>query len=211
MNKQAILNCEAESNPAPRYQWLQKLPTQEVLIRGYDKQLVIENVTYDHQGEFVCRAMNTLGGEERSVQSEPILINVSGAPQVMRYSAAHEIRVQDGEDAELRVLFCADPMPKESWHLSDPSVGSGNNIILAAGTRHGRFEVQKTENVTDREDCYITVLRIHGAHAEDSHGYLLNLSNDQGTDYHTVQLLVKGELRCGACMLLIVVLRIRSS
>ena len=57
MNGQAILKCEAEGNPAPRYQWLQKLPTQEVLIRGYEQQLVIPDVTYDHQGEFVCKAM----------------------------------------------------------------------------------------------------------------------------------------------------------
>ena len=96
MKKKAILTCEAEGNPTPRYQWLQKMPTQEVLIRGSEKTLVIENVTYYHQGEFVCKAMNTIRGEERSVQSEPIRVEVSGAPQVLRYSAQLDVRVHNG-------------------------------------------------------------------------------------------------------------------
>ena len=44
--------------------------------------LVIENVTYEYQGEFVCEAINKVGNEHRSVQSEPIKIEVTGAPQV---------------------------------------------------------------------------------------------------------------------------------
>ena len=138
MKNKTVLTCEAEGNPPPRYQWLQKLRTQELLIRGYEKRLVIPNVTYDHQGEFVCKAINSIRGEDRSVQSEPILVEVSGAPQVMKYTAQHEVRVQNGEDARLEVLFCADPEPKQAWHLGDRGSGSGNNIILASGTAHGR-------------------------------------------------------------------------
>jgi hypothetical protein len=189
MMQKAVLTCEAEGNPAPRYQWLQKLPTNEVLIRGYEKQLVIENVTYDHQGEFVCKAINKIRGEERSIQSEPIRVEVSGAPQVMKYNAQHDVRVQKGEDASLEVLFCADPMPGQSWYLGD--VGSGNNVILGSGTGHGRF-VAESVRKADREDCYISTLRINGAHPTDSHAYQLRLSNGHGNDTHTVHLLVRG-------------------
>lgn len=192
MNNKTVLTCEAEGNPPPRYQWLQKLRTQEVLIRGFEKRLVIPSVSYDHQGEFVCKAINTIRGEDRSVQSEPILVEVSGAPQVMKYSANHEVRVQNGEDASLEVMFCADPLPKQAWHLGDQGTGSGNNIILASGTAHGRFVAEMIRKA-DREDCYISALRINGAHADDSHGYQLKLSNDHGNDSHIIHLLVRGK------------------
>jgi hypothetical protein len=196
MNKRAVLTCEAEGNPAPRYQWLQKLPTQEVLIRGYEKQLVIKNATYDYQGEFVCKAINTINEEERSVQSEPLHVEVSGAPQVMKYSAQHDVRVQNGEDALLEVMFCADPKPNQTWHLGDMGKGTGNNIILAAGTGHGRFVAESIKK-SEREDCYMSGLRINGAHPSDSHTYQLRVSNKHGTDFHTVNLIVRGE--CPAC------------
>lgn len=189
-----MLNCEAEGNPKPRYQWLQKLPTQEVLIRGYEKTLIIDDVTYDHQGEFVCKAINTIRGEERSVQSDPIRVEVSGAPQVMKYAAQHEVRVQNGEDAILDVLFCADPLPKQAWHLGDLGSGTGNNIILAAGTGHGRFMAESLKKAS-KEDCYISTLRINGVVASDSHHYHLKLSNDQGSDDHTIHLVVKGKAK----------------
>ena len=191
MNQRAVLTCEAEGKPAPRYQWLQKLPTQEVLIRGYEKQLVIENVAYDHQGEFVCKAINTIRDEDRSVQSDPIKVEVSGAPQVMKYSAPNDVRVGKGEDASLEVIFCADPLPKQSWIVPDV-MGSGNSVILASGTGHGRF-VAESVRKADREDCFISTLRINGAHPEDSHAYQLSLSNDHGNDTHIVHLVVRGE------------------
>jgi len=190
MMQKAVLTCEAEGKPSPKYQWLQKLPTQEVLIRGYEKQLVIDNVTYDHQGEFVCKAVNVIRGEERAVQSDPIKVEVSGAPQVMRYTNQHEVSVQKGEDASLEVLFCGDPLPLQSWYLGDISGNSGNHVILASGTGHNRF-VAESARKADREDCYYSTLRINGAHPTDTHAYQLRLSNGHGNDTHTVHLVVR--------------------
>ena len=192
MKSRTVLSCEAEGNPEPKYQWLQKLSSQEVLVRGYEKTLIISNVSYDHQGQFVCKAFNKIRGEERSVQSEPIRVEVSGAPQVMKYNAPREVRVQNGEDATLEVIFCSDPLPKQAWHLGDLGSGAGNNIILAAGTGHGRFVAESVKKF-DREDCYVSVLRINGAHADDSHFYQLRLTNDHGTDTHSIRLVVRGK------------------
>jgi len=194
MYNSTLLTCEAEGNPAPRYQWLQMLPSQEVLIRGYTRQLLIENVTYDHQGEFVCKAINEIKGEKRSVQSEPLNVEVSGAPQVMKYSAKKEVVVGIGADAILEVEFCANPLSNQSWHLGDMGTGSGNNIILAAGTGHGRFIAETGRAAPEKgQGCYVSALKINGAHPTDSHFYELRLSNSHGVDTHSVFLAVKGK------------------
>ena len=88
MNRRTVLTCEANANPAPKYRWLQlktsntKEMESAVVPRGYEKTLVIENVNYEYQGQFVCEATNKIDGETRSVQSQPIKIEVTGAPQV---------------------------------------------------------------------------------------------------------------------------------
>lgn len=192
MYNKTLLTCEAEGNPPPRYSWLQMLPTQEVLIRGYSQQLLIENVTYDYQGEYVCKAVTDIKGEERSVQSDPIKVEVTGAPQVLHHLAKHEINVPIGADAALEVEFCANPVSNQSWHLGDMGNGSGNKVILAAGTGHGRFVAENVKRSVNKQDCYISILRINGAHPTDSHTYELRVSNQHGVDSHTIRLAVKG-------------------
>ena len=93
VHNRTTLSCLAEGNPPPRYQWLQKLPTHDVLVRGYSQYLNIENVTYDHQGEFVCKAVNVINGEQRSVQSDSISVEVIGAPQVSYFGAIKEVKM----------------------------------------------------------------------------------------------------------------------
>lgn len=185
-----ILTCNAEGNPPPRYQWLQKLPTHEVLIRGYTQQLYIENVTYEHHGEFVCKAVNEINGETRAVQSDPILVKVTGAPQVLRFGVPTDVIVEDGQDAILEARFCADPLPEQLWHLGD----SGNNIILAAGTTHGRFVAEIVRKV--KENCYISALRVNAASPGDSNEYELRLANIHGSDSYRVRLTVRGKKVC---------------
>lgn len=92
MSQRTVLSCKARGNPPPQYQWLQRRPANEgVLIRGYSQELIIDNVTYEHQGEFVCEAKNEINGKTRTVQSEPIKIEVSGAPQVLIGSLSNQL------------------------------------------------------------------------------------------------------------------------
>ena len=199
MYEQTTLSCNATGNPPPQYQWLQKLPTQEVLIRSYEKDFVIKNVTYDYQGEWVCKAVNLINGQKRPVQSNPIKVEVSGAPQVMRYHSKKSVMVSIGEEAVLEVPFCANPVSNQSWHLGDDSKPeSGNTIILTAGTGTGRFHAESVRNYHSetklkRDHCYISTLRIKGAHPTDSRTYKLLLSNAHGVDQHLIKLAVKGK------------------
>ena len=141
----------------------------------------------------MCKAINEIKGEKRSVQSEPLSIEVSGAPRVLKYSAKKEVVVGIGADAVLEVEFCANPLSNQSWHLGDMGTGSGNNIILAAGTGHGRFVAETVRAAPEKgQGCYISALKINGAHPPDSHFYELRLSNSHGVDTHSVFLAVKG-------------------
>ena len=186
VHNRTILTCSAEGNPLPKFQWLQKLPTHEVLVRGVNQHLHIGNVTYEHQGEFVCKAVNVINGEQRSVQSDPIIVEVTGAPQVTQFGAIKEVIVGNGEDAVLEVRFCADPLPEQLWHLGE----TGDNMILAAGSRHKRFVVETVRKL--KEDCYISTLRVLEVEAEDGTVYQLRLTNAHGTDMHEIRLIVRG-------------------
>ncbi len=189
MNHKTVLTCEAEGNPPPKYQWLQRLISHEILVRGHEKNLVLSNVSYVHQGEFVCKAENQIRGEDRSIQSEPIHVDVKGAPEVRKFSP-EDVHVQDGEEARIEVRFCSDPVPKISWHLGS-SGKVESEIILGSGTVHGRFDAEVVRR-TEREDCYVSSLKINGAHADDSKSYQLRLTNRHGTRTHNVNLVVRG-------------------
>ena len=74
------------------------------LERGRESRLVIDNVTYDYQGEYECRASNFINGQERSTTSDPISLQVVGAPQVLRpNSSGYQVAVKRGESASLTV------------------------------------------------------------------------------------------------------------
>ena len=179
------LSCAAEGSPAPNYQWLQQLPTGEVLVRGYEPELVIASLGYDHQGEFVCGARNSMG----EVQSDPVTVEVKGAPSVSRLTVASEVVVRTGDDANLEVEFCSNPKPEQKWELG-PVGGQAANIHLSSNQRHGRFVVDKLRPTGAAKDCYLAVLRILGAHPADARQYLLRLENEHGVDTHSVKLVV---------------------
>ncbi|KAL1124786.1 hypothetical protein AAG570_001407 [Ranatra chinensis] len=79
---EAWFDCEAEANPTPSYQWLQRISggLASSAVRSNDARLHIRNATYHHQGEYICRVANYIGGKERPVQSDPVALQVVGKP-----------------------------------------------------------------------------------------------------------------------------------
>lgn len=50
-----------------------------------------------------------------------------GAPQVLRHSIKPEIRVEKGENADLRVIVCADPRPRiMAWEWGSVRMEAGS-------------------------------------------------------------------------------------
>ena len=115
----------------------------------------------------------------------------------MRYTAKKHLVVGIGAEAVLEVEFCANPVSNQSWHLGDMGVAGakGNEIVLAAGTGHGRFVAETARPLAtgQRDHCYISTLRIQGAHPSDSQMYELQISNAHGVDKHAIHLAVKGK------------------
>merc|ERR1711915_628612 len=93
-----------------------------------------------------------------------------------------EVFILQGTDAIVKVEFCADPLPKQTWRLGGP----GHSVLLSSETTHDQFSVLK-EEPSVREDCYISTLRIKGAKKTDSREYVLHLENLHGLETHTVR------------------------
>ena len=186
--EELLLRCSARASPPPNYQWLQQLSSGEVLVRGYESTLRIESINYDHQGEFVCKASNTVGGEKREVQSKPIEVAVRGKPRISSFTVQSELVVKTGDDANIQVQFCANPKPKQTWDIG-PVGGDGQGTVLTDRTRYGRFVVDSLV-MADTRDCYIATLRILGVHPSDSRSYPLELANMHGIDEYAVRLVV---------------------
>ena len=75
----------------------------------------------------MCEAVNSIGGQKKIVQSDPVHIEVRGAPQVLRYSVAREVEAVSGRDVRLEMEVCSDPAPTmTAWDL-------GSNLRVEAG------------------------------------------------------------------------------
>ena len=186
-HNRTVLTCQAEGNPAPKYQWIQTLSASTERTRSYTANLVVEDVGYGDQGEYRCVAINRIGGERREVESEPVKIEVTGAPQVVKQVG--EVVGIHGSDVRLEAEFCSDPVPSEStWEWGGVVLPTGSEV-------DGRY---KAELVTHphMEDCYISRLTVRRVGQEDSKEYRLNVENKHGNDMVPVILKIIGTFVC---------------
>lgn len=182
--------CLGEGNPPPTYQWIQRRKSamaDSIIERGREAKLHISNITYEFQGEWRCKVTNIIKGEEQSDISEPIILQVHGAPQVIKQAVTPEIYVESGQPVDLSMVVCADPRPRSvAWEWG--------SLRLEAGNEMGKFKVDDVAQ-EQGEDCYLTTLHVRDTSATDSRTYYLLVENDKGKDTHAVQLLVNEPLQ----------------
>ena len=183
VHNKTVLTCRAEGNPAPSYEWLQQLPSGQVLRRSHTAELVIEDVGYRDQGEYTCMARNSVGGERREVQGELVRLEVAGEPQVDKEGG--EVVGVTGQDVTLEGEFCSDPMPvRNTWEWG--------GVVLPAGSEiDGRYRAELVSHPV-REDCYISRLMVRGVNIGDARTYKLNVENKHGIDSAIVSLHTEG-------------------
>ncbi|XP_045117706.1 irregular chiasm C-roughest protein-like isoform X3 [Portunus trituberculatus] len=184
LHNHTLLECIAEANPPPQYTWIQMIPdTQKTEVRGHNATLLLEDVTYEHQGEYVCVASSVIREQTLEDRSEPIIVEVVGAPQVLRYTVERNMQVEKGQDAVIQIVFCSDPRPfSTSWEWG--------SLRLEAGNGRGRYVAENLAQQDVREDCYSAKLRVQGVDVTDSRDYILNVQNDKGADRYAVGLRV---------------------
>lgn len=87
---------------------------------------MLTNITYENQGEYECHAINFINGQERIVVSEPVILEVVGAPQVLRFNPA--VEAHRGDSVALSLVVCADPRPRHvSWEWGSVRLEAGDS------------------------------------------------------------------------------------
>nr|XP_053642506.1 basement membrane-specific heparan sulfate proteoglycan core protein-like [Cherax quadricarinatus] len=187
LHNHTLLECLAEGNPPPMYTWLQTVPdTQEKVVRGHNATLLLEGISYEHQGQYTCVASSVIKSHTIEDESQPITVEVVGAPQVLRYTVERNVLVEKGQDAVIQIVFCSDPQPsRTSWEWG--------SLQLEAGNGRGRYVAENLAQDV-REDCYSARLRVQGVDIADARDYVLNVENDKGADRYAVGLLVNGHV-----------------
>lgn len=179
------LECKAEGNPPPSYQWLHNphpsIRSQSTPEGGYpvssSSQLVIYNVSYAQHGRYSCVAINQIGMEERRHQSEPITLNVLGPPIGAETTAADG---WSGGDAKVVATVCADPPPRRAAWL-------WGSLRLDVPSQIGRYKALEPSGTNG---CYRYTLLVTSASAADARVYVLHVENERGSSAHAVSLTV---------------------
>ena len=176
------LSCSASASPPPQYTWLHT--TQSGLSRVVSEagpDLEVEAVSYEESGEYFCVATNTLAGQVRQTTSNPVVVEVRGAPVIDGEEETKQISGGAGGSVQVRTKFCSNPTPVLSWRLDQD--------ILTQNQRR-QFDIE-----TNTEDhCATAVLRLRDLAEEDSGFYLLTVENDHGHSVQRVQLVVTKSL-----------------
>ncbi|KAG7308448.1 hypothetical protein JYU34_005655 [Plutella xylostella] len=179
------LECRAEGNPPPEYQWFHN-PSPTSHTRGIPEgeypvsssaHLELHNVTYNQHGRYYCVAVNQIGLEDRSHQSEAITLNVLGPPVGADAGAAH---AWSGNEARVTATVCADPPPRRAAWL-------WGSLRLDVPSQIGRYRAIDPSGV---DGCYRYSLLVSSAAVSDARVYVLHVENERGFSSHAVTLTV---------------------
>ncbi|XP_013145034.1 PREDICTED: immunoglobulin superfamily member 10-like [Papilio polytes] len=189
LHSQVNLECKADGNPAPSYQWYhcpKSLATKNVCSDGYlissASKLQLLNVTYSKRGKFVCIARNYIGGEERIHKSKAITLNVLGPP------IGKDIRTADGwqgSTGNIQATVCCDPSPTMAYWF-------WGKFRLDIPSEIDRYKAFQKEGI---DDCYQYILSIQNVQSSDAGDYVLRVGNDKGFSSHTVSFKVHDCIR----------------
>ncbi|XP_037868186.1 hemicentin-1 isoform X2 [Bombyx mori] len=182
---QITLECKAEGNPPPSYQWYHSPggaarindAQEEGVPVSSTPQLQLHNVSYAQHGRYTCVASNRIGLQDRSHQSEAIRVNVLGPPVGEARGAAHAWR---GAAVRLHAALCADPPPRRA-------VWTWGSLRLDVPGELGRFSSLEPSS---ENGCYRYTLLVSNVAPDDARAYVLRVENERGSSTHAVALTV---------------------
>ena len=177
------LNCEAEASPAPAFRWVRHTSRGADTVSHHAK-LVLEEVTYEDQGEYFCEVENIIA----TSRSDPVALTVHGPPRVNSDNNKHLFLIE-GRDAKIEVEFCGSPLPKQTWQIESVET----KLSLVAGTSHDDYTVEK-EKMSGHSNCYLSVLHINSIDQHKAKDYVLRLENEHGEEIHRAHVTVGEEI-----------------
>ena len=92
-----------------------------------------------------------------------------------------------GSDTNMEVKVCGEPKPEVQWKVEQ--------LVLTAGTGHGRFKAHNLYSLTSHHNCYISRLTVTEVSTEDNRVFQVQVENALGSETHSLELRVHGETR----------------
>ncbi|XP_066601564.1 kin of IRRE-like protein 3 isoform X3 [Prorops nasuta] len=182
----ASFECHADAMPPAEYRWAQiftdgRLPAE----CGSGQRLTLTNVTYDQQGQYICLASNKINGNIREAKSNPVSLQVVGAPRVVKPAITEKfvVATTEGSPARLEIRLCSDPKPRlVAWEW-------GSTRLHAGEVLESRYRALDLEPLSS-EDCYAAILELTSTVKEDQRLYHVIVENDRGSDRRALMLRV---------------------
>ena len=104
-----------------------------------------------------------------------------GSPKVSQ--PVSEVYVHRGSLGVVDVEFCADPLPKQIWHIdSNP----GQKMVINAGISHEGYSVLNASKLS-KPNCYVSTLQIDRVTDKHKSDYVVHFENEHGREIHTVR------------------------
>ncbi|KOX74231.1 Kin of IRRE-like protein 3 [Melipona quadrifasciata] len=182
----ASFECNADAMPPAEYRWAQIFTDGRMSLEcGTGQRLILTNVTYEQQGQYICLASNKINGNVREVRSDPVSLQVVGAPRVVKPAITEKfvVATTEGSPAKLEIRLCSDPKPRlVAWEW-------GSTRLHAGEVLESRYRALDLEPLAV-EDCYIAVLELTSTVKEDQRLYHVIVENDRGSDRRALMLRV---------------------
>ncbi|XP_043482082.1 kin of IRRE-like protein 2 isoform X2 [Leptopilina heterotoma] len=182
----ASFECNADAMPPAEYRWAQIFSDGRLPVEcGKGQRLILTNVTYDQQGQYICLAANKINGNVREVQSDPVSLQVVGAPKVMKPASTEKFLVSttEGSPARLEITLCSNPRPRlVAWEWGSTRLHAGEVLE----PRHRAFDLKPLSS----DDCYSAILELMTTIREDQRLYHVIVENERGSDRRVLMLRV---------------------
>ncbi|CAL7946544.1 unnamed protein product [Xylocopa violacea] len=182
----ASFECNADAMPPAEYRWAQIFTDGRMPLEcGTGQRLILTNVTYEQQGQYICLASNKINGNVREVKSDPVSLQVVGAPRVVKPAITEKfvVATTEGSPAKLEIRLCSDPKPRlVAWEW-------GSTRLHAGEVLESRYRALDLEPLA-LEDCYVAVLELTSTVKEDQRLYHVIVENDRGSDRRSLMLRV---------------------
>ena len=130
LNLSCALDCLL-SAATISYDWVQTLATGETLVLANRPDLWLEDLGFEHSGQFQCyvrcdksEIMESDIGQcvsdyfrinHGSLMSDTVTVSVVGPPYIDTEDEMENITANVGDDLDIEVYFCSRPLASASW------------------------------------------------------------------------------------------------